>query len=157
MTNPIRVRALSKVVDVTLSTDTSAYISGDLLADTQIMTDAFWAQGGTGTVTSITVIDEDDQGQALDVVFLRANNTLGTENSAPTISDANARDILGYVNVPSANYIDLGGVRVASVNNIRLGVQAASGTSDLYVAAISRGTGTYTASGLKLRIHIQGD
>jgi hypothetical protein len=36
-------------------------------------------------------------------------------------------------------------------------VEAGSGSTSLYVAAISRGTGTYTASGITLKIGILQD
>lgn len=141
-------------VDVTLSLDTSAYADGDLLADTQVVSSAFRVADGTGVITSIQVLDEDDQGQTFDIVFLSANNSMGTENSAPTVSDANARDILGRVRIDSSDYIDLGGCRIATKTGVGLGVKAASGTSDMYVAAIIRGAATYTASGIRLRLYM---
>ena len=141
--------------EVTLSLDTSAYTSGDVLADTQVMTGALRFVDGCGIIQSVSVIDEDDQGIALDLHFFSANRSLGTENSAPNISDANARDALGHVAIASGDYKDLGGVRVATVKNIGLAVKAASGTKDLYVGAVTGGTPTHTASGLRLRIGIQ--
>lgn len=147
-----------KYVDVTLSLDTSAYADGDLLADTQVVTGAFRKADGTGVIQSIQVLDEDDQGVAMDLVFLSANNTLGSENSAPSVSDANARDILGRVRVNAADYIDLGGCRIATLLGVGMGVKAASGTANMYVAAITRGgTPTYTASGVRLRIYVASD
>jgi hypothetical protein len=146
-----------KFVDVTLSLDTSAYADGDLLADTQEVSGALTVANGTGVIQSITVIDEDDQGVAMDLVFLSANNTLGTENSAPSITDAHARDILGRVRVNASDYIDLGGVRIATVVGVGIGIKAGSGVDDIWVAAITRGAPTYTASGVRLRIYIAND
>lgn len=144
-----------RLTDVTLSLDTSPYASGDLLADTQVITGALSATDGLGILHSLLVIDEDDQGMAFDVYFLSANNTLGAENSAPSITDANARQILCRVSISTADYTDLGGVRVADLNGLNRIVKAASGTADLYVAVVN-GTGapTYTASGVKLRVGI---
>lgn len=154
-TEEVVIGKSARLVDVTLSLDTSAYAASDLLADTQVVTDAFRAADGVGILQSVLLIDEDDQGVALDLYFLAANNTMGTENSAPSISDANARDILCRVRVAAADYTDLGGVRVADLTGIGHVIKAAAGTANIYVAAVNgSGTPTYTASGLKLRLGI---
>lgn len=156
-TDTCRVSTLSKLVTVTLSLDTSAYADGDVLADTQAVSSIFRKNDGTGIINSITVLDEDDQGYGFDLVFLDSNVSLGTENAAPSITDSNARNILGWVRVSAADFIDIGGSRIATISGISLHAKAASGTSDMYVAAISRGTGTYTASGIQLRIGLTCD
>jgi hypothetical protein len=138
------------MIDVTLSLDTSAYASGDLLADTQAVTGYTTVVGTTSYLQSLTVIDEDDQKVAFTVVFLSSNVSLGTENAAPSISDANGREILGTVSVGTADYVDLGGVSVASIKNIGLTL---NGPTGLWVAVVnSTGTPTYTASGVRLRL-----
>lgn len=141
------------VFDVTLSLDTGIYASGEVLADTQQMDAFFRKADGTGILQSIVVLDEDDQGAAFDIYFFSANRSLGTENSAPNISDANARDLLGVVSIATTDYKDLGGVRMACIKNIALPVKAVSGTDDLYVGVVNgTGTPTYTASGIRLRV-----
>lgn len=156
--NPVPITTRAKYVDVTLSLDTSAYADGDVLADTQEVTGALTANDGTGVIQSIQVLDENDQGVAMDLIFLDANVSLGTENSAPSITDANSRNILGRVQILAADYIDLGGAKMATVTGVGLGIKAGSGVDDIWVAAITRGgTPTYTASGVRLRIYIVGD
>jgi hypothetical protein len=66
-----------------------------------------------------------------------------------SISDADADNILGIVNVDT--WDDLINSQASTIKNIGLLVEPASGTS-LYVGAISRGAGTYTASGIVLRL-----
>lgn len=148
----VHVQAGGDLIDVTCTLDTSAYTSGDVLFDTQAVTDAVRANGGQAILDSVTVIDEDDQGIAFTLYILRAANSLGTENSAPNISDANARDILGWVPVASGDYSDVGGAKVATVRNIGLFVEATGSTRDLYVGGVTGGTPTHSASGLKLRL-----
>lgn len=143
--------------EVTLSLDTSAYADGDVLADTQTLTDAVRVAGGRALLHSLVVIDEDDQKQTFDLLFFSANRSLGTENAAPSISDANARDFLGSVRVSTGDYLDLGGVAVATVRNVGLFLEAAAGSRDLYLGAIVRGAATYTASGLRLRLGLLWD
>jgi len=153
---PLPVGTLLTITSVTLSLDTSAYADGDVLADSQIIAACLRANDGTGTITNVTVIDEDDQGIGFDLLFLDANVSLGSENAAPSITDANARNILGWVRVTASDFIDLGGARLASVP-CSIPVKGVSGADDIYVAAISRGAGTYTASGIVVRVAIACD
>jgi hypothetical protein len=132
----------------TLSLDTSAYAIGDVLAATQAVADALRVNSGTGLLQSIKLLDKDDQGAALDLYFLNANNTIGTENDAVGVSDANADAILAKVAIGAADWTDLGGCRLAFMGNLAIPIQAASGTTTLYIAAVSQGTGTYSASGI---------
>lgn len=154
----VNALGLGTLADLTLSLDTNAYSDGDLLADTQELANAVRISGGRALLQSLHVLDEDDQGVALDVVFLSANNTLGTENSAPTVSDANARDILGIVRVGAGDFIDLGGSRSATLSGLGLALKAAEGSTSLYVAAITRGgSPTYTAAGIRLKFGLIWD
>lgn len=144
------------VVSVTLSTDTSAYASGDLIADTQQIDAFFRKADGTGVINSITIIDEDNQGAAFYVVFMSTNTSLGTENSAPNISDANlTAGLQGIIAVATSDYVTLSGAKVATIKNIGLPVKAVSGTDDIYIAVLNAtGTPTFTASGLEMRIGV---
>ena len=54
-----------------------------------------------------------------------------------------------------ADYLDLGGVAVAAKQG--LNVALSSGSASTYVAVVSGGTGTYTASGITLRLGIIQD
>lgn len=142
------------IMDVTLSADTSALTSGDVIADSQEIANAVQYTSGRALLQSLVLIDEDDQKQDIDLLFFSGSGSLGTENSAPSITDANARKYLGKVEVAAADYDDLGGVAVVNLNNVGLLLKSDGGTS-IYVAAICRsGTPTYTATGLKLRLGV---
>ena len=101
-------------------------------------------------------MDKDDQGQALDIVISDATIALGTENAPVSISDADAAKILGIVEVAASDYVDLVNSKLAKLSNLGIEIQPNTGAS-LYISAISRGTGTYTASGIVLRIGIIQD
>ncbi len=149
---------LTTFIDVTLSLDTSIYASGDVLADTQVVTNATRVADLGGIVHSIEVIDKDDQGAALDIYLLDANVSMGTENSGPSISDANAASIMARIQVGTGDYYDLGGVKIADMTGLGRIVKPATGTRNFYVSAVNgTGTPTYTASGLVLRIGILQD
>lgn len=140
-------------INVTLTLDTSAYTAGDVLAATQVVSNALPATDTTSILQSIALTDIDDQGAAFDLHFFSANQSIGSENSAPDIDDTEVLDYLGTVAIATGDWIDLGGARVACIKNIGLVVKAASGTRDIYVAAVNgAGTPTYTAAGIKLRL-----
>lgn len=141
-----------EMLEVTLSLDTAAYASGDLLADTQAIANAFRTEGGTAILHSVMAIDEDDQASvAMDIYLLNANVSLGTENAVPSVTDANARAILGApISIASGDWKDLGGCKIAGKDN--LGKLVQSNTSDLYVAVVlTGGTPTFTAAGVRLK------
>jgi hypothetical protein len=145
-------------VDVTLSLDTNIYASGDVLADTQQVDAAMRITNGTGVMQSIVIVDQDDQKAAFTIYFLNSNVAMGTENSAPGITDANALFILGRIKVAVADYDDLGGVSVAMPAFQPFTLKAVSATDDIYVAVVNgTGTPTYTAAGVKLRLGILQD
>ncbi len=132
--------------------DVAIYAAGDVLFDTTIMPGIMPLAGGSLELRSIEVLDENNQGVALDVVFLDSAVSLGAFNVPPALTPVQARSILGIVSVPAANFITLNTARIATVQNIGLVLQALAAAQDLYVAAITRGgTPTYTAAGLKLK------
>ena len=137
--------------EVTLSLDTSAYADGDVLADTQDLSLQPSQQDRNYVLHSAVVLDKDDQGVALDLVFLRENKTLGTENAAVSISDADAAEIVGVVEVVAGDYVDLTGSQVAQRSALSIVVSPSSATS-LFMGVISRGAGTYTASGIVVKV-----
>lgn len=139
---------------VTLSLDTSAYASGDLTADTQVISSTAVDQaGGVAILDSITIVDEDAQGVAQTIIITSASTSMGTENSAPNISDANARNILGVVAVAAADFVTISGTKVATIRNIGLHCKAAAGSQALYVAVLNgSGTPTHTASGVRMQL-----
>ena len=144
------------VLDVSLSLDTSAYAAGDVLAEMQEVAGALRTTAGSGVIQSLVVLDKDDQAEPLDIVFMTASGSLGTENAAVSISDADAAKIIGVVEIAAGDYVDLANSRIAVLGNLSLLLDGPTGTS-IWVGAISRGTGTYTASGITLRIGILED
>lgn len=148
-----------KIVPVTLSLDTSAYANGDVLAATQVVDGALRITNGTGVLESIAVLDEDDQtAYAFDVYILSANVALGTENAAISITDANARNILGVVSFAAADAKDLINSKLYYKSNLGIPLVAITDTDDIAVAvAVLTGTPTHSASGVTMRLGIRQD
>jgi len=154
--NVIYINSLS-LVDITLSLDTNIYASGDVLAATQEVAGAVRLVGGTGVIQSLVVLDKDDLALALDIVFLQTNVSIGTENDAVSITDTNAGQILGIVEIAASDYVDLVGSQLATMGSLSILAKAATISTSLFVAAISRAAGTYSAAGITLKIGILRD
>jgi len=135
-------------ITITCSLDTNAYADGDVLFATQEIAGAVRNNGDACILQSVHVVDIDDQKVEMDLIFFNANTSLGTENSAPDIDDTEVLTTLGVVNV--ADYVDLGANSIATVTGIGLELKAGAATTSLYVAGITRGAPTYSASGLQI-------
>lgn len=142
-------------ITLTLSLDTGVYAANEVLADTQTLASAMRVNGGSGWLSSLTVLDEDDQGGDLTVVFLRADVSLGTENSAISITDADARQIMCTLPVLSSDYTDLVNSQVASLTNSGCELESASDSTSIYVGVLSNDAKTYTATGIQLGFGIE--
>lgn len=152
-TTPVPVTGPFLSVEVTLALDTSAYSIGDVFSNTIEVPHAVRTAGGRSLLHHIIVYDFDDQGFGIDLLPLRANVSLGTRNLAPTISDATAINILGYVRIGASDFYDLGGMRVAEAATVGRMVEAAAGSTSIFLGSLVQGAGTYTASGVKVRLN----
>jgi len=147
----------SDVIDVLPTLYAAGAVSdGVVLFNPIAITNAARTSGGLLGLQSIEVLDEDDLGLAFDLIFMDASSNLGTLGSAPNITDANARKIIGRVSIATGDYYDLGASRFASVHNVGLMMKSLAGR-DIYVAGIARGAGTYTANGLRLKFGVAQD
>lgn len=153
--NPLPVGQKIEWIQVTPTLDTSPYASGDLLCDVVTITGAALATGGQCELVSILLIDQDDQGVAMDVYVTNLATTWGTFNAAPSLSDAGALGIQAIIPIASGDWKDLGGVRVAQPRVAQsIGVICeTNGSANMYIALVNgSGTPTFTASGLKISL-----
>jgi hypothetical protein len=143
-----------RAVTLTFSTDTGIYADNDVLADSQILASAFRANDAKGFLVGIQLTDEDDNTAIdMDMVFLKANVSLGTENAAVSISDANARNIIHTIHILADDWDDLINSKQVTLGGrnslMSVPLEPVSGSDDVYVGLIVRsGTPTYTATGL---------
>jgi len=137
--------------------DTTAVAANDVLADTEVVAACFRANDKPGVLQSLTIVDKDDVGGALKIFLFSANVSLGTENAAISISDANADSIMAVIDVETTDWHDLTGSQVANIRNLSIPIVPVSGTDDMYCAIVAVTGGTYTASGLNIRFGILQD
>lgn len=145
-----------QVVEVVPVLDTNAYADNDVLF-VPVAVPGFqraYAPLAARKLVSVSVLDEADQAQDIDLVFSEGTLTLGTINAAVSISDADARKVLGVVSVLIADYSDLVDSQIATKRDINLLLQP---NTTLYLSGICRsGTPTYTASALRIKLGFEG-
>ena len=128
-------------------------INGDLLVDTTAMASVALSNAGIARLKQLVLNDEDDNGIALDIFFFTASTTMGATDAPFAPSDALMRTCLGVISVAATDWIDCGGVRIASIilPGDGLMLQAGTGTTTVWYAMVARAAGgnTWTASGIK--------
>lgn len=145
---------------VNLSTDTVAYANGDIIADTQQVDAALRVADGTGILESIGVFDADDQTPYSFTIYIhRTSTSMGTENAAISITDANAAaGIIGAVSFTSGDCFDLINGRYYFRTGLSIPLVAVSGTDDIYISMVCVvGTPTHTATGINVVLGIRQD
>lgn len=151
---PMPAKGDGDVIAITPTCDTSIYASGDLLFDLTAVANAVRANGDIAYIKSLTLIDKDAQGVAMDIYVSTGSTTMGTLNAAPSISDANivANQMQLLCQIATSDYATLSGAKVATLEVSRM-VEAAAASRSIYIGAVTQGgTPTYTASGLVLLV-----
>lgn len=133
--------------DLTVDTG-GAYAAGDNLCSILEVTEA--VQGEVAYLERVLLVDKEDKGALdIDLVFFNSSATLASNNSAWSLSDADAAKILGVVTLRANDYLDNVNNYIAQrsgESGLYLPVHAASGSS-IYMGAILRsGTPTYSAA-----------
>ena len=141
-------------MDVTPTLDTNAYAQNDVLFN---FTAVDLGQGSPvrGTLNAFTFLDKDDNGNQVSVFISDSSSaSLGTVNSAVSITDADAASILGYVDTGDT-YEDLIASKIIRPSAFSpIGFDSSTGS--IYVGGVLRGsaTPTHTASGIGLRLYL---
>ena len=146
----------TKVFSIVPTTTTAECVAGDVVFQADELANFMSEKGGTAIIQSIVILDVDDEGPALDIVFMDTDGLLDATTAGGTAIDAadgvipNA--ILGIVSV--SNYFDGLAWKVGQKDNIGLVLKSVSTTRSIWISALNRGgTTTWTdAADLKLKI-----
>ena len=151
----MNARVFDKVLEVTVPVDTAAHAANDVVCQPVELAGITQAQG-CAVITSVVIADLDDQGSALDVVFLRSNIAVGANNAAMTISDNDLGEVLGYISVSS--YLNLANNQVGEARNVGLVIEPEinDGDSDrsIWMALRTTGTPTYASGTLTVKVGV---
>ena len=146
------------LIDVDLVTDTDATADNGVISNPVEIASCVSVEGGRSLLHSVQLIDDDDDGAAIDLVFTQVSTNLGTVNGAIDAADGVAASILGVVSL--ASYFDGIAWQISQKTNIGLVLKAVAGSKSVYVGAINRNGGAVTktaADDLHLRIGIIKD
>ncbi len=153
-------RRRGKVLEIQLDTAAATYSGGDQVGVIKELVNAVEDCGAHATITSVTVFDDAQQDSQLDLFFFDSLPTVVSDDQdTSNISKADLFDkCLGFVSVLSANYVNLNGVAIVTVSNIKLKVRAAAKLKSIWVYVITRDTPTYASTtDLYLRVGLDQD
>ena len=145
------------LIDIDPVCEAASNADGDVIFTFTEIPNAVSVDGGSCLLHSVQLLDDDDNGGKIDLVFQTDDTTLGTIGAAVSETDANAGDILGYVQLET--YFDGINWQMSSKTNIGLVLKAAAATKSVYVAGVNRNgdAQTATAAGIHLRIGVIKD
>lgn len=151
------VGANLREVTITFTCPAATLAAGDVIADSQILAACMKQDDANGWLVGVQILDEDDQAAAqMDMYVLSANVTLGTEDAAISITDANARNIQGVIRFAATDWYDLIASKVAYKGAgsapLPMPITPVSGSDDIYLALVTGGTPTTSASGITARL-----
>ena len=147
------------VITLPPDTATEECAAGDVIFQADELPNMVSVNAGTCMVHSIGLLDDDDNGQAIDIVFMDTTGLLDAGDDGGTIDAADGvipDAILGVVQITS--YFDGIAWQYGYKTNIGLVLKAPSASKSIYVSAVNRGsTATWTAAGLRLQIGVIKD
>ena len=129
----VRIADSSAASELTIAA--TAYTAGDQVGVMFQFANAARATGGTGTLVGMQLTSAADIIGAYDVVLCRSNITLAANNAVFDISDTDALEVIGIVQLAGA--FDIGSNRIAQAFNLAIPYDCSGGTT-LYAALITR-------------------
>lgn len=124
----------------------SIYAAKDAIGALLTFTGAVRANGATGTLSAVQIVDKGQQMAALDLVLFDSSITAPTDNAIFAPTDAEVALCVGVVPILTTDYADFSTNSIATKANLGLTFKAGSGTSSLFGVLVSRGTPTYTST-----------
>lgn len=128
----------------TVST-TPAYSAGDAVGGKLTFASATRISAYSGTVTSVSIVDQNKQAAVMDLILFNADpsGTTFTDNSALDIADADMTKI--FARIPLVDWCGFNDNGACVMNNLNIPFVLASGSS-IYGSLITRGTPTFAAT-----------
>lgn len=132
-----------------LTTSVTSYGTGDTLGAGWTFASMARAAGGTGRITGAVLLDDGDVTTSVRLWLASGSITFGTDNAAPSVSDADAAKLLGYLGV---SMIDLGANRVGSAGG--LAIPYLCDATSLYVYATTESAHSFFAAADDLHLRL---
>ena len=134
-------------VQVTPTIGTSQYADGDQLGALFTIDTGIADDNKNLTLMSVTVIDQDDESAALDILLFDESPTIASsDNAALNVGDDEMVDkYIGHVSIAADDYVDLAANAAATKTNVNLNCRAVI-NGELYGIIRCGGTPTYAAT-----------
>jgi len=135
-------------ITVTPTISTGAYAAGDALGGLMSFASAVLGTAGSGAITKVVIIDDDDELAPIDIVFFSTSFTPTADNNPFAPSDADMQNCIGYVDVAATDYASfVNNCVAAKTSGLRMPFpyKLSAGTA-LYAQMVIREAHTYTAT-----------
>lgn len=140
----------TKITSASISVDTNAYSTGDLIGGKLTFTNALKKR--PGFVTSVCIPDKAAQASDMDLVLFNEDPTATTftDNAAFDIADSDLAKVMAVIGLGSSARFAFADNGVKFLGSLAIPVEAKASTgayeSTFYGALVSRGTPTFAAS-----------
>lgn len=132
-----------------LTTSVTNYVAGDVLGVGWTFTNMARAAGEGGYITSVALVDDGDSLTGVDLYLASATITFGTDNAAPSVSDADAVKIHGLI---ALSTVDMTASRLAISGPIRVPYFCDATSLFVYARALDATAFFAAADDLHLRL-----
>lgn len=147
--NPVFVQDADQCLDIVQTPVISAaaiYASGDALGGLLTFANAARLAGGSGVITKVVVVDDDQELAPIDIVFFNQTFTATADNAPFDPTDADMQNCIGHINVAVTDYANFVDNSVATKRNVGFWFELAAGQTSLFAQMVVRATPTYTAT-----------
>lgn len=142
------------VLDLTFTSSTDTHGDRDVVAALQELTNFAPQIGGSAKLVSATLIDEADQGAAVDVVFYRATGTIGAESATYAPADAVLATHEGTINFTTFDDANAG--QTSDLDNINKIMRTADDSTSIFVGIVAAAATTPAAADdYKLKLGVE--
>lgn len=149
-TRPVPVRSTIVSELQTVHVAGSDYSAADAIGGGIAFERLVPGDGGSCIIETVTVIDQADQGANLDIFLFDDQITFTADNAAFDPSDADMLKCIGVITVDTWNAADKS--TIGTEKSVGLAVQVAPGKQALWAQLVTRGTPTYVADQLHVRL-----
>ena len=153
------------LIDVALTTDIETHADCDVITLPIEIENAVAVKGGTAIIQSAILMNTDNSVESPAIELMFASETMDVsstpdEGEAVGIEDADIPKLCGSTTVSNWSLVNTSKGEVATKSNIGLVVKAAATSTSIFVIAICRAAGGYSAGAtdnLKLRLGVVKD
>lgn len=138
----------SKLISVTPDIVPAAYAAGDVIGTLRTVVGGVGRSSGISELVSVSIIDKANQKSAIDLYFFdRTVSSIGADNAAFSIVDADAANLLAVISILGGDYVSIGtDSAIASAPNLGQFLKSIPDSKDIFMAVVSRGAPTYTSA-----------